>query len=934
MSHLSRINLLCICIVTAFLCAYTPASLPIPSPPIYSEIQIDLSSPEAVEKFHTIPLAHDCGAHHDLNKKTMQLVVNQTELKMLQAQQIPYNIIHNDASAFYTKRLKEQTFNKKSAIDIACDFTNYPVPENFEYGSMGGFLTYEEIIGHLDNMHQLYPHLITAKAPVGEFETYEGRPIYWLRLSDNAAVDEADEPEVLYTAVHHAREPMSVFQLIYFMYYLLENYETDAEVKALVDSRELYFMPCVNPDGYIYNETTNPNGGGYWRKNRRPHDDGEYGVDLNRNYGFKWALNDTGSSDDTYSDVYRGEAPFSEPETQAIRALCASHDFKIAFNNHSYSNLLIYPWGHEIGAYTEDDDLFQMLATRMTAHSSYRYGNGWDAIRYLVNGEADDWMYGEQTEKNKIFPFTPEVGSRIDDGFWPEQDRIIPLCQQMMLANLEAARLSGAFGIVEPQSSYALSSQAETIQFNYTHLGLQDSILVQVTFEPISDKIISPTRTIIVNNLATLEQQLLDYQLELSNTIQAEDKLTLKIKLDFGDTDAEQFFDFVYQPTVVFEDDFENGSQWEGNWFVSPEAAHSGSFCLTDTPNDTYTDEYYAAIYSPTIDLRNAEEATLTFWAKWDIGNSYDAVYLNVLADENTPQCGQYTAPGSEWQRERLPCYDGKQNEWVQEKIDLSAYVGQEIQINFEIETQNDEFEIHDGFFIDDLKVYTRNKMGLHFQSKVFLQGAYDATTGAMRHDLQTRELIPEKQPYNNAPWNYTGNETYQIPSSYAYPIVDWILLELREVSQPTVVVEQIAALLRNDGVIVDMYGQEGVSFQQTKRTGEYYVVIRHRNHLAIMSDTPVQISQTNTYDFTTSIEQANGSDQLIEVGGMPTMRTGDTNSEGTVTVADLNYYLTVSGGVSTYNNADCNLDGVVTIEDFNQLQRNSGALTVNLLRY
>ena len=78
-----------------------------------------------------------------------------------------------------------------------------------------------------------------------------------------------EKPQVLYTSIHHAREPMSLSQLIFYMWYLLENYDSDPEVQYILNNTELYFIPVVNPDGYLYNEFTNPTGGGLWRKNRK-----------------------------------------------------------------------------------------------------------------------------------------------------------------------------------------------------------------------------------------------------------------------------------------------------------------------------------------------------------------------------------------------------------------------------------------------------------------------------------------------------------------------------------------------------------------------------------------------------------------------------------------------------------------------------------------
>src|SRR4029453_16587448 len=105
---------------------------------------------------------------------------------------------------------------------------------------------------------------------------------------------------------------LSMQQLIYYMGYLLENYQNDSLVKNIVDNRELYIIPCLNPDGYLYNELTDPSGGGMWRKNRRDNLDGNFGVDLNRNYDLFWGYDDNGSSPNTFSETYRGIFPASE----------------------------------------------------------------------------------------------------------------------------------------------------------------------------------------------------------------------------------------------------------------------------------------------------------------------------------------------------------------------------------------------------------------------------------------------------------------------------------------------------------------------------------------------------------------------------------------------------------------------------------------------
>jgi carboxypeptidase T len=126
---------------------------------------------------------------------------------------------------------------------------NYQTPQHFRLGSMGGFLTLSEINAQLDSMHLLYPSLITQKQNIDTFHSIEGRPMYWIEISDHPGLV-TGKPQLMFTALHHAMEPMGMQQLIYFMWYLLENYGNNQEVKYLVDHIDFYIVPVVNPDGY------------------------------------------------------------------------------------------------------------------------------------------------------------------------------------------------------------------------------------------------------------------------------------------------------------------------------------------------------------------------------------------------------------------------------------------------------------------------------------------------------------------------------------------------------------------------------------------------------------------------------------------------------------------------------------------------------------
>lgn len=157
--------------------------------------------------------------------------------------------------------------------------------------------------------------------PVSHAE-YADRDIWALKISDNVDVNE-DEVEILYVGAHHARERISVEVPMSFINYLIDGYGTDPMVDYLINQRELWFVPMLNPDGISWVAE-----GHDWRKNRRINGDGTRGVDLNRNFdGCQCGDPDgewggVGTDHYTWSEVYCGTGPFSEPETQALRDFC------------------------------------------------------------------------------------------------------------------------------------------------------------------------------------------------------------------------------------------------------------------------------------------------------------------------------------------------------------------------------------------------------------------------------------------------------------------------------------------------------------------------------------------------------------------------------------------------------------------------------------
>ncbi len=315
--------------------------------------------------------------------------------------------------------------------------------------------TYSQVIQELENITQLHPGITVLhdlSAILGVPLTHQNRSLMAVQVTNLSM--QPDKPAILITGCHHAREWISVEVPLFFLGYLVDNYGKDPYVTYLVNNRDIWIIPVVNPDGYIksWDQNDRDNNHTGWRKNCRDNNgdgliDDEDGVDLNRNYGYMWGYDDVGSSGVPSNRFYRGPEPFSEPETQAIQALCSEIDFGVVLEYHSWQNSIIYPF-----AYTEkdtsDNDDFSMVAIQMNRYNGYIYGNCRKSpVFYKCNGEATDWHY---SMKNSL-ALTIELGGS-SDGFIPDESRILPICQENLPVNLLACDIAD-----QPWSSVILA---------------------------------------------------------------------------------------------------------------------------------------------------------------------------------------------------------------------------------------------------------------------------------------------------------------------------------------------------------------------------------------------------------------------------------------------------------------------------------------------
>ncbi|MQY07224.1 M14 family metallopeptidase [Actinomadura macrotermitis] len=277
--------------------------------------------------------------------------------------------------------------------------------------------TFAEMQAELDAVVAAYPQ-IARKVVIGK--SYQGRDIVGVKISDNVAVDE-NEPETLYISNIHARERLTAEQTLDLIGTLTRGYGSNTRITNLVNSREMWIFPMVNPDGQVYDMTSDTQPGRMWRKNRQPAP-----TDLNRNFPYKWGCCG-GSSGNVSSETYRGPSPESAPETKVLtnfvrsRIVGGVQQIKLFLDIHSDAEMVLWPFGYTYndtvpGSMSTDEE-----ATHRTIGRTLAASNGFTPQQssdlYITDGTTDDWTWGDQ----RIFSFTFELGG---GSFYPSPSRI------------------------------------------------------------------------------------------------------------------------------------------------------------------------------------------------------------------------------------------------------------------------------------------------------------------------------------------------------------------------------------------------------------------------------------------------------------------------------------------------------------------------------
>jgi len=631
----------------------------------------------------------------------IEVVINQDAIEKLQSIGMPHTVLIADMDEYFKNRAGvtgAATVESNRILEL--DGIN-----SFRYGSMGGFLTYAEMVRQLDTMRLQFPNLITAKESLGVSE--EGRTIWGAEISDNPGVPEPGEAVAYYDALHHAREPEGMATIMYYMYWLLDNYGTNPEATYLVNNRRMYFVPIVNVDGYAYNQSISPNGGGSWRKNRR-NNGGSYGVDLNRNYSYMWGYDNVGSSPTPSSDTYRGPSVLSEPEARAVKNVVLRIMPKMAWSTHSVAGDYLNPYGYKDTVISYE--YYAEFANDFSAGNNYLYGTVFQMLDYNSNGTTRDYMHHDVG----CYTWTPEVGG---SGFWPAQSEIVPVAQENLYGCKYLSWVAGAYADYQSFQfvgrQYAL--RGDTLRFNITlrNKGLTlaanaVNVNVQSLYASATPIVGTASYPDIPARQASTNAAPFAFRIGSAATTLDEMKFVSVVTQEGIETSRDTFSVILGYPRTLFQEDCESGvSNWTRSgtgvlWDTTFVMAFRGIHSIADSRygNVAISSNNYLALNNA-LNLAGAVNPRLEFFARWANENGYDYTRIQLSTNNGstwTNLAGRYSRTiGGQ------PSYSANKGPWAWEYISLTPYIGQQVKLRF---NQVSDSGVHgDGFYFDDLRV-------------------------------------------------------------------------------------------------------------------------------------------------------------------------------------------------------------------------------------
>ncbi|MCP9260487.1 Carboxypeptidase A1 [Dirofilaria immitis] len=357
-------------------------------------------------------------------------------LELMMQNNISYSVMIDDVEK-KIRKLREsanKTFGNNWLRDV-------PMTRGINF-NLAKYHSYQEIINYLNQLAARYPNIVKVRN-IGI--THENRQIALIKIGKAA---QFKKPGIWIDGGIHAREWVAPATVLYIINQLVTRYDRDPQIQRFVDEMDWFIVPVLNPDGYEYTRSSTHPEIRLWRKNRSPpvcqisqHDifsqsrqECCQGVDLNRNYDWQYGIE--GSSSDPCSEIYHGRFAFSEPETKAVHNFIfrRRRSIKTFLTFHSYSQILMYPFGHRERTYSSDvNDLRDTAlraanALRAAYGTIYTVGTGADTL-YPASGGAEDWAKGRMGVKySYLFELRPE--ETVWDGFLLDESEIIPTARE------------------------------------------------------------------------------------------------------------------------------------------------------------------------------------------------------------------------------------------------------------------------------------------------------------------------------------------------------------------------------------------------------------------------------------------------------------------------------------------------------------------------
>ncbi|SPJ73312.1 related to carboxypeptidase A [Fusarium torulosum] len=292
------------------------------------------------------------------------------------------------------------------------------------------FTAYHSYADHLQFLTDLQTSYPTKSEIFTLGNSFQGRPLTGIHIWGSGG--KGSKPAIVFHGTVHAREWIATMTAEYMAYQLLTKYSTDSAVKAIVDKFDFYITPVVNPDGFVYTQTTNR----LWRKNRQTVSGNScVGRDINRNWPYKWELTG-GASTDPCDETFKGRAAGDSPENKAIKGqidtLAAGKGITFYVDFHSYGQYILWPYGYDCSVVSPEEAALSALATRLNngikanSGNSYTTGNSCRAL-YATTGDSLDYIQGVAKAK---YSYTIELRDKGTYGFSLPANQIQPTVRE------------------------------------------------------------------------------------------------------------------------------------------------------------------------------------------------------------------------------------------------------------------------------------------------------------------------------------------------------------------------------------------------------------------------------------------------------------------------------------------------------------------------